>query len=106
MNSMLHVRHAGGAPSCAAPGGLRHAHFSSRLLHGGPSVPDEDRLRSTRAHHATASGGAASKLRALDAFLDAWLEASNRSRAELGLDAEERWDGSVQTEVRVDAHVQ
>ena len=102
MNAMLGTRHVGGAPSCAAPAGIRHAHLPSRLVHGGPSALAGRRLLDIRVHHATASGGAASKLRTLDAFLDAWLDASNRPRDELGLAAGgDAWSGDVESEVAV-----
>lgn len=126
VNSMLNTRHVGGTPSCAAPAGLRHAHFpprlarneprpnptttsqptqthpiptNPRLVHGGPSIPTKDKLLTIRVHHATASGGAAGKLRSLDVFLDAWMVVNNRTWSDLGLVGNDVWGGSVQTEV-------
>jgi hypothetical protein len=60
---------------------------------GSPTVPGDDALREyVRVHHATASGGARGKLRALERLLDAWLAAAgNRTRGELGLPAPAAW---------------
>lgn len=86
VNSMLVHRAESGQMSCPAQPALRHAHFPPRLVVGGPSWPDSQAtLLEARAHHATGSGDAAGKLRALDGYLDAWLSAANQTRAQLGL---------------------
>ena len=86
VNSLLHQRGtAAGRPACSAEIALRHAHFPSRLVRGGPTIPESvDALMDVKVHHATASGSAAGKLIALDAFLDAWLNATSHTRARFG----------------------
>ena len=98
VNALLNVRHAGGL-RCAAPLDVRHGHFQARLVHGGPAIPPAERLHSLQVHHATASGGAENKTRTLDALLDAWLAAHNRTWEQLGLVAGESWHGAVATEL-------
>ena len=96
VNAILHRRQADGGPACAAAsetGGLsiRHGHFPPLLVVGGPtphepaSLAAEVILQSARAHHATASGDAMGKLRALERFVDAWLSHRNETRQQHGL---------------------
>lgn len=114
VNGLLHRRPPNGGPvGCAAPsetGGveIRHTHFPPHLVVGGPapheaprdgnqraegSQPDSAAARNAanvvlheaRAHHATASGDSTGKLRALEAFLDAWLRFRNATREDYGL---------------------
>lgn len=101
VNALLMGKDAAGMPRCAAPLGLRHAHFPPRLVRGGPSVPSRtEELSEARAHHATASGSAEGKLNALDAFLDAWLQAHNRTRGDVGLASYSTWEGWLSDDSR------
>ena len=108
VNSMLMRRQADGQPACAADDGathLRHAHFPPHMVVGGPtphvatSATSSGRaafaLSDARVHHATASGNAAGKRRALDDFLDAWLEHRNATRSQYGLPARAAFGSEV-----------